>query len=391
MKVLFSQDDRHAAAGTITLMIVPGSPEQLAEALASSQRSRQSIHLCGNSTKDRMGGPISSADVRISTAGLNRVLQYEPSDLTISVEAGITYRELSRVLAEHRQMVPLDPPFSDRATVGGIVAANASGPRRRLYGTARDMVIGMTFVTLEGKLIRSGGMVVKNVAGLDMGKLMIGSFGTLAAVAVINFRLHPMPPGTRTFVREFVRATEVITAREKILKSSLQPAAIDIIKSAAGYDLMVQAGGSAAVLDRYSSELAGARVLEGAEENTLWERIRELTPQFLRENENGVVVRISCTLSEVGRVLEELPAPALARAGSGVCYGYFPHAGDLRHIERLCSKGLGKSVVEFAPQNVRETAELWPEPGSDFAMMKKVKEMFDPQYLLNRGRLYGRI
>ena len=372
-------------------MIVPGSAEELAEALASSQRNRQSIHLCGNSTKDRMGGPISPADVRISTAGLNRVLQYEPSDLTISVQAGITYRELSRVLAEHRQMVPLDPPFSDRATVGGIVAANANGPRRRLYGTARDMVIGLTFATLEGKLIRSGGMVVKNVAGLDMGKLMIGSFGTLAAVAVINFRLHPMPAATRTFVREFVRATEAITLREKILKSSLQPAAIDIIKSAAGYDLMIQAGGSAAVLDRYSRELAGARVLEGAEENTLWERIRELTPQFLRENENGVVVRISCTLSEVGRVLEALPAPALARAGSGVCYGYFPQAGDLRQLEGLYSKRLGKSVVEFAPQNVRETAELWPEPGSDFAMMKKVKEMFDPQYLLNRGRLYGRI
>jgi glycolate oxidase FAD binding subunit len=391
MKVLFSQDIRHAAAGTITLMIVPGSPEELAEALASSQRSRQSIHLCGNSTKDRMGGPISPADVRISTAKLNRILQYEPSDLTISVEAGIPYRELTRVLAQNRQMIPLDPPFSDSATVGGIVAANANGPRRRLYGTARDMVIGMTFVTLEGKLIRSGGMVVKNVAGLDMGKLMIGSFGTLAAVAVINFRLHPMPAATRTFVREFVRATEAITARDKILKSSLQPAAIDIVKSAAGYDLLIQAGGSAAVLDRYSSELAGARVLEGAEESSLWERIREFTPQFLRDNENGVVVRISCTLSEVGRVLEALPAPALARAGSGVCYGYFPQAGDLHRIEGLYSKGLGKSVVEFAPQNVRETAELWPEPGSDFAMMKKVKEMFDPQCLLNRGRLYGRI
>lgn len=372
-------------------MIVPGNPEELAEALASAQRNRQSIHLCGNSTKDRMGGAISAADLRISTAKLNRVLQYEPSDLTISVEAGMTYRELSRVLAEHRQMVPLDPPFSDSATMGGIVAVNASGPRRRLYGTARDVVIGMTFATLEGKLVRSGGMVVKNVAGLDMGKLMIGSFGTLAAVAVVNFRLHPMPAATRTFVREFVRATEAIAARDKILKSWLQPAAVDIVKSTAGYDLMIQAGGSPAVLDRYSRELEGARALEGAEEHALWERIREFTPRFLREHDNGVVVRISCTLSEVGRVLETLPAPALARAGSGVCYGYFSQAGGLRHIQGLYRRGAGNSVVEFAPPSVRETAELWPEPGSDFAMMKKVKEMFDPQYLLNRGRLYGRI
>jgi glycolate oxidase FAD binding subunit len=397
MNVPFSQDVRLAAAGTITLMIVPGSPEELAEALASAQRNHQTIRLFGNSTKDRMGGPIHAADVLISTAKLNRVLQYEPNDLTISVEAGMTYRELSSVLAEHRQMVPLDPPFSESATVGGIVAANASGPRRRLYGTARDMVIGMTFATLEGKLIRSGGMVVKNVAGLDMGKLMIGSFGTLAAVAVINFRLHPMPAATRTFVREFVRAAEAIAVRDKILKSSLQPAAVDIVKSAAGYDLMIQAGGSSAVLDRYSRELSSSRVVEGAEERALWERIREFTPQFLREHENGAVVRISCTLSEVGRVLEALPAPALARAGSGVCYAYYPqvgdlrHIGELRHIKDLYSKGVGKSVVEFAPQSVCETAELWPDPGSDFAMMKKVKEMFDPQYLLNRGRLYGRI
>lgn len=373
-------------------MVAPGSPEDLAEALAAAQHNRQTIQLCGNSTKDRMGGAIPGADVRISTAKLNRVLKYEPNDLTISVEAGIPYRELTRVLAEHRQMIPLDPPFAEGATIGGIAAVNASGPRRRLYGTARDMVIGMTFATLEGKLIRSGGMVVKNVAGLDMGKLMIGSFGTLAAMAVINFRLHPMPVGTRTFVQEFVRAKEAIAARDKVLKSQLQPAAVDIVKSSAGYDLIIQAGGSPAVLDRYSRELPGAKVLEGADELALWETIREFTPRFLEEHVGGVVVRISCTLSEVGQVLETLPAPVLARAGSGVCYWYYSRASELSHVEKLYRDGhTGKSVVEFAPASLRETTELWPEPGSDFAMMKKVKEMFDPHYLLNRGRLYGRI
>jgi hypothetical protein len=152
------------------------------------------------------------------------------------------------------------------------------------------------------------------------------------------------------------------------------------------------------VLDRYSREFPAARVLEGAEELALWERVREFTPGFLKEHENGVVVRISCTLSEVGHVLDTLPAPVLARAGSGVCYWCYSQVGDLRHIgdlphmEKLYREGhKGKCVVEFAPHSVRETAELWPEPGSDFAMMKKIKEMFDPQYLLNRGRLYGRI
>src|SRR5260370_15307669 len=120
-------------------------------------------------------------------------------------------------------MIPLDPPFSDNATAGGILAANVRGPRRRLYGTARDMVIGMTFATLEGKLIRTGGMVVKNVAGLDMGKLMIGSFGTLAAIAIVNFRVHPVPPATRTYILEFDSIAALMAARDAVLKNQLQP------------------------------------------------------------------------------------------------------------------------------------------------------------------------
>jgi glycolate oxidase FAD binding subunit len=367
------------------MVIAPGTPEELADLLAEANLRNRSIALGGNSTKERMGGPLSPSDVTISTHALNGVLQYNPRDLTISVGAGITYCELTRVLAEHRQMVPLDPPFSDRATVGGIVASNSSGPRRRLYGSARDMVIGMTFATLEGKLVRTGGMVVKNVAGLDMGKLMIGSFGTLAAIATINFRLHPMPAATRTFVQDFERMEDVIAARDQVLQGRLQPASIDILKSSSSYRLLIQAGGSQAVLDRYSRELRTAQVVEGVEEDSLWSSIRELTPRFLSEHENGAVVRVSCTLAEVGRVLESLPPQALARAGSGVCYGYFARASEQR------IPPVGKSVIEFAPLEFRQQNELWPQPGNDFAMMKQIKNMFDPQGLLNRGRLYGRI
>jgi glycolate oxidase FAD binding subunit len=297
-------------------------------------------------------------------------------------------------------MIPLDPPFaerttlSSRATMGGIVAANTSGPRRRLYGSARDMVIGMTFATLEGKLIRTGGMVVKNVAGLDMGKLMIGSFGTLAAIATLNFRLYPMPAGTRTFVQDFERIADVMAARDVVLKSRLQPAAIDILKAAGNYRLAIQAGGSPAVLDRYTRELAGMRAMEGDDEAALWRDVREYTPQFLRAHPEGAVLRVSSVLSDVGRVLEGFPPQAVARAGSGVCYGYFEHAPDVNGA--LLNPAAGASLVEFAPPDFREQAglkngNLWPRPGNDFAMMKKIKEMFDPQGLLNRGRLYGRI
>src|SRR5580658_4370603 len=150
-----------------------------------------------------MAGPIAPANVRITTAGLKRLLQYEPRDLTVSVEAGMPFAELNSLLARNGQMIPLDGPYSDSATVGGMVAANISGARRRHYGTARDLVIGMKFATIEGKLVQSGGMVVKNVAGLDMGKLMIGSFGTLAAIASVNFKLLPRPTAEASFLVSF--------------------------------------------------------------------------------------------------------------------------------------------------------------------------------------------
>jgi glycolate oxidase FAD binding subunit len=366
------------------MTIVPASAEELAECLGEAAQRNRRVTVCGNSTKDRMGGPIAPSDVVISTNALNQVLEYNPRDLTVSVGAGISYCELSRVLAENRQMIPLDPPFSERATMGGLVAANNSGPRRRLYGSVRDMVIGMTFATLEGKLIKTGGMVVKNVAGLDMGKLMIGSFGTLAVMVSLNFRLHPMPAGTRTFILDFDKISDAMSARDGVLKSRLQPAAIDLIKSHEGYRLAIHAGGSPVVLDRYSHELPGARVLEGADEETLWRGIREASPDFLRDHEDGAVLRVSCALSDVGSVLDSMPR-GVARAGSGVCYGYFDHAVEVRFPAK------GTSAVEFAPQPFRESSELWPRPGDDFAMMKKIKEMFDPPGLLNRGRLYGRI
>src|SRR6185436_15694841 len=191
----------------------PGSQEQLAAALSAAAAKKQTITLGGRFSKNKMAGPIERSDVTISTTKLARVLNYEPKDLTISVEAGLPWAELSRLLAENRQMVPLDPPFSGAGTVGGVVSANCSGPRRRLYGTARDLVIGMTFATVEGKLVKSGGMVVKNVAGLDMGKLMIGSFGTLAAITVVNFKLTPIPEESAALVLRFRSLDEAIARR----------------------------------------------------------------------------------------------------------------------------------------------------------------------------------
>jgi glycolate oxidase FAD binding subunit len=386
-------------------VLTPQTPEELAQALAGGAARARGILLRGNGTKNRMAGPVEPADVEISTHGLCRVLQYEPNDLTISVEAGMRWRELQRLLAEQRQMVPLDPPFAEGATVGGVLAANSSGPRRRLYGTARDMVIGMRFATLQGKLVDTGGMVVKNVAGLDMAKLMIGSFGTLAAIAVANFKLVPMPQAERTFLLSFDSAAAAVGARDRILKSTLQPAAVDMWNPAAAatignraWILAVRAGGNAAAVDRYERELAPlgeGMAFNGERHDRLWRHIEEFTPQFLAKQPDGAVVRVSCTLKEVEAVMASFAGPAVARAASGVCYGYFDGCRPAAEWLGDAVKRGWRAVVEFAPEAGKRTLDLWPGPHSasapELELMRRVKTLFDPSNLLNRGRLYGGI
>ena len=379
-------------------MLAPSNPTELADALRDAAAAGQTVALAGNSTKRRMAGPVGSADVELTTMSLRGVLQYEPRDLTISVAAGLSWCELTHVLAENRQMVPLDPPFAEGATVGGVISANCSGPRRRLYGTARDVVIGMTFATLEGKLVKSGGMVVKNVAGLDMAKLMIGSFGTLAAIATVNFKLLPMPEVERSFLLPFDSPAAAMAARKAILQGQLQPAAIDLFNPAAAQTLGIstwllalRTGGNQAAVDRYQRELAGfadGQVLEAERHQALWRSVENFTPQFLAAHDDGAVVRASCTLKDSEAVMQSFPGPAVARAGSGVCYGYFERAQDAA-VWLSGAHGSGcKAVIEFASEESRRTFDLWPTPGGDFEIMQRVKHLFDPRNLLNRGRLY---
>jgi glycolate oxidase FAD binding subunit len=372
-------------------IVEPGSEQELADALAAAASQDVPIRLGGKFSKDCAGGPLASAGVTISTARLNQVLQYEPNDLTISVGAGLPYSELTSLLARHRQMVPLDPPWAAESTVGGVVAANLSGPRRRLYGTARDMIIGMRYATLEGKVIQSGGMVVKNVAGLDTAKLMIGSLGTLAAIGVVNFKLTTLPESTRTFLLRFPSVEAALERRDQILKSVLQPSSIDLLNPPAaslvgqeGCLLLVRAGGAETLLSRYAREFSGAEALGGDADAGLFHRVQELIPAFLAANPAGLVMRVCRTITGIGAISGAAQVPVLARAGTGVCYACFPSAAE------AATSGM-QGLVEFAAPNVKEGLTQWPEPGSDLGLMQQVKNMFDPKHLLNRGRLYGRI
>ena len=382
-------------------LLEPQSPQELAEAAGASAARERSMEIRGAGSKRLMGGAPDDALVGISTLGLRRVRQYEPRDLTISVEAGLPWCELARLLAANNQAVPLDPPFSDTATVGGVIAANSSGPRRKLYGTARDFVIGMQFATAAGKLVSSGGMVVKNVAGLDMAKLLIGSLGTLAAIAVVNFKVVPKPAAERTFLLSFDTLAGAAAARDAILKSPLQPAALDLLDPraaalarTAGYVIAVEAGGNPAVIGRYEREIAPlgpCTVLDGPAQAAFWRGVREFVPQYLATHPGAAVVRVSVPAGAVPAVLEEAPGPCLARAGSGVCYVCIDDAQQAADWARQAAGKGWKAVVEFAPEEGKAALDLWPSPGTDFDLMTRVKKMFDPKGLFNRGRLYGRI
>jgi glycolate oxidase FAD binding subunit len=385
-------------------ILCPANSEELRETLHWAAQPNRSIELFGANSKRLMAGPVAPAIVRISTSRMKRILKYEPRDLTISVEAGISYAELSTELARNGQMIPLAGPYSAQATIGGIVAANVGESRRRGYGTARDLVIGMEFATLEGKLVRSGGMVVKNVAGLDMGKLMIGSFGTLAAIATLNFKLLPIPTVSRTLVCRFEELQSAVTAQQGVMKAGLNPVAVDIVNPAfparlreAGFLLALQFGGNEAVIERSTREataLCGdacrVRALAHDEERAFWTAVAEVTPNHLDKFRDGAVVRISTPISECGEALATLEEGGHALAGSGIVRGWFAS------VERA-SKWLAKSaergwkgVIEFAGEGVdKEKTNLWPAPGGDFEIMKRIKKMFDPEGVLNRGRLYG--
>ncbi len=393
--------------------VAPASGEELADVLREAAERKQIIELGGHFTKRDMGGKIAPPDVVPSTRELKRVLAYEPNDLTISVEAGLPYSELRDTLHSRGQFLPLDPAFDGKATIGGVIAANNSGPRRRRYGTARDMVIGMTFATLEGKLVRSGGMVVKNVTGLDMAKIMVGSFGTLAAIMSVNFKIFPRPAEERTFLATSESLEPLLSLRTAILRSKLQPVAIDLLDPGAAtlaglpdthYCLSLEAGGNEALVGRHEREWGalaqenGAtdfRTLDQSDAASFWSKVREFPALATARSSTVSVLRISSEPKNLGGVLITVrltgTTAVLARAAAAVAYAACPDLDSARRCLSVCRSQGFRAIVESCPPDQKEALELWPHPGSQLAVMQRIKDQLDPHHLLNPGRLYNLI
>jgi glycolate oxidase FAD binding subunit len=361
----------------------------------------------GAFSKPTMGGPLAPEATRVTTSSMTRLLAYEPADLTISVEAGMPWRELNRILDENNQFVPVDPAYAATATVGGVVASDSSGPRRRRYGSARDVTIGMTFATLEGKLIQSGGMVVKNVTGLDMAKLMIGSFGTLAAIATVNFKVLPKPVAKRTFVFAGDSLESIIQLRRRIIASQLQPVALDLasgsgITEGAGakrYRLLAEAHGNAPMVTRYTREYAEFaradgvefRDLDGSEADRLWDDVREFSSRWMAAHPEGGILRAAVPPARLADAVELCDGSSLSRAALGVTYAACTDREDLkRQLDRLRSRGV-RTLVEHASPATKLEVEQWASTDASLAVMQRIKKELDPRALLNPGRLFGKI
>jgi glycolate oxidase FAD binding subunit len=404
------------------IAVIPETVEQVAQIVALAHQQGLTLLTRGGGSRINLGGIPEQFDVLLETTKLIRLLEHEAPDLTCHVEAGSTIAALQAKLATKGQWLALDPPDAQQATIGGILASNASGPKRLRYGTARDMVIGLHVVQASGEVARSGGRVVKNVAGYDLNKLYIGSLGTLGIIVEANFKLQPIPVNERTLLLTFTNAVDAMQTVIALLGSLLTPSAIELIDSGAasdmtdflglnlpinGYTVAVNFEGSIVSIDRQLNETQllarenGALLgddLTGEEQNTFWDVIREHTRGSVTCKAVVLVAQMTSYLQAIERVcqLHELEAAVVAHAGNGILYIEL-RPGDATHrlveaiseLRRNAQEARGSLVVEHCPIDLKRRINVWGEPGQDFYLMQRLKQQFDSKGTFVKGRFVG--
>lgn len=383
--------------------IAPPTAQEFAEAYAAAYHAGKSIRVVGNDSKQRCAGPLAHPALTLSTAGMNEVEEYNPGDLSIRVQAGMPFRELNSTLAECGQMLPLDPPFYDDATIGGVVASNLCGPRRRAYGTARDFVIGVEFVDTHGQRIQSGAMVAKNVAGYDLNKLFVGSWGTLGPIVSLNLRVVPVEKHHHSYAFYGVTAPQLVSLRDALLSAPTQPVALDYVNAASadkmrldGAAVLARFACAPEVMERVKVHLAkeGHAMPEALPEEAafyVWQRVREWLQSRSMGHPDGVVLQLSTTNSRLFHDANAMGGQVVARAASGVVYAAYRDTDSAMDTFQYLETQGRKVTVLMAQQSAREQRVLWAGIQSDLGLMQKVKGYFDPAGLVNQGRLYGRI
>ena len=383
----FDPDARYAVDGLRPAFVVsPLTPEDVGPTLAAANDVGAAVLPFGAGTQMALGMPPERYDLALDLRRLDRVVEYEPADLTVTVEAGIRLDELQRRLGEHGQWLPLDLPH---VTVGGLLATNASGPARHAHGTARDLVIGMTVVLADGSLVKSGGRVVKNVAGYDMAKLHIGALGTLGVIVQASFKVAPLPQSNASVVlRGPLSNIMSIDARLRTLRLAGLGTALAKDASSPDWRLIVGFAGGEAAVERSQRELAA--IAPAAVAESAWRTLG-------RSLDASLLVRASVLTTATASVCEALAslrANVLAYPSVGVVYGAWADAGAvtpeaLIDLRRRCVAAGGALVLERAAADLKRHVDVWGAPRADFSLMLRLKEELDPRRVLNPGRYLG--
>lgn len=415
-------------------VVTPASPEEIAAVLALANSKGLVVAPAGGFTKQDIGGIPERIDILLRITRLRGIEHYDPGDLTISIHAGTPFAEALAQMAEHHQWLPYDAPNLKTATVGGCLATGSAGPLKHTSGGLRDFCIGVHFVTAEGKVAKGGGMVVKNVAGYDLMKLLAGSYGTIGLITRANFKVFPRPRQTRTFACSFSSLDQALEFRTRILQSPLTPICLDIIspggpeylsdaappkdpdhyapqqpvqKNAGPWQIVLRAAGSDNVLARYGKELGAAvtRTLESAAEAQFWAWVSDFEYSVLRRHRNAMVMYTHLTIQGVGPALKAMEKAAsdynfipavVGRAATGNLVAAFvplsvdpPSAMQYANCAsafRGMLPGGSSAEVAHCPKEAKPHFDVWGSTPHDLTMMRALKKAIDPKNILNRGR-----
>jgi glycolate oxidase FAD binding subunit len=388
------------------LVFEPSSAQQCADAFVWARDHRMSLAPVGGRTELGLGAPPTRLDAVVSARRLDRIIEQRPADQVVTVEAGITLAALQRALSHNGQRLACDPPLPDRATIGGLLATNGFGPLRTRFGSLRDLVIGVGIVRADGSFARGGGKVVKNVAGFDLPKLLVGSLGTLGMIVSATFRVHPLPEAQATLRVRGLDAHRVVALVRRMRDVQVEPAAVVALGRCADLDVLVRFEGfGPGVRDQCDAVAALAEELNRtpealtlAESEAAW---REHAAMRTRGNARVKVALLPTSLPSVAADV----VPALVGALSLATTVWYPtlglgfitgDAGDGEVFARAIGEARvaiarrgGSLVVHELPAEIRGNVDVWGPPPAAFALMRRVKERFDPDSRLNPGRFVG--
>ena len=386
-------------------VVEPANEQEIAKVLASANEAGIKVIPRGAGTKLGWGNPPSRADLILSTARLNRIIEHAWADMTVTVEAGCTIQHLQDALAKHGQRIALDALWPERATVGGMLSTNDSGALRLRFGSLRDLIIGITLVLPDGTIAHSGGKVVKNVAGYDLQKLATGALGTLGVITRAVFRLHPLPKNSLTLTMAVPNAEEAQRAMSGIQSSKLAHTALQARFAANAspvLNVLFEGTTPGLVAQRTQFEKLIAPLTAKEDSPRVW----NLRQQLISSDgaiTNFAIAKVSVLPATIAAMIVTMAGIAgdhklqwtVATQATGISFlrleGEPPIISEALQSLRTAVEHEGGSLVVLHRPDKMPAFDAWGSPGDALPLMRAVKHRFDPRGTLNPGRFVGGI